>query len=78
MWFLGNSIILFWSNVWDICRFYIGIYSWYLYIERNTYTNLEFIFIQETLSYQEDKSMDDIPPMAILEKTAKTADDGKY
>ena len=41
-------------------------------------TNLEFIFIQETLSYQEDKSMDDIPPMAILEKTAKTADDGKY
>ena len=41
-------------------------------------TNLEFIFIQETLSYQEDKSMDDIPPMAILEKSAKTADDGKY
>ena len=39
---------------------------------------MEFIFIQETLSYQEDKSMDDIPPMAILEKTAKTADDGKY
>ena len=41
-------------------------------------TNLDFIFIQEALSYQEDKSMDDIPPMAILEKTAKTADDGKY